>query len=344
MHILGLDIGGANLKAADSDGQAASRSFPIWQAPEQLANELALLIHDFPQGNPFDAIAVTMTAELADCFATKAEGVDHILRAVETIAESTPVFVWQTGAEFVTPNVAREFPLLVAAANWHALAIFIGRLIPTGTALLIDIGSTTTDIIPLLDGFPVPRGLTDVERLQSGELVYTGVRRTPIAAVTSDVPFHEGRCPLAAELFATTLDVHLLLGNLDEDSTNCETANGKPATRLHAANRLAHMICCDTTECTEDDLATISRFLAETQIETITSAAMNVLNSLDADCSAVLVSGIGSFLANRVVQNISTLQTASITQLDVDLGPAISEAACAYAVAQLGSERLIGLV
>ncbi|MEO1993669.1 MAG: hydantoinase/oxoprolinase family protein, partial [Planctomycetaceae bacterium] len=202
MHVLGLDIGGANLKAADSDGQAASRRFAIWQAPEQLAAELSLLIQGLQKRAPFDAIAVTMTAELADCFETKSHGVDHILHAVEKIAGPTPVFVWQTGAEFVTPDVAREFPLLVAAANWHALATFIGRLVPTGNSLLIDIGSTTTDIIPLSDGFPVPRGLTDVERLQSGELIYTGVRRTPIAAVTSAVPFRGSPCPLASELFA----------------------------------------------------------------------------------------------------------------------------------------------
>ena len=103
-----------------------------------------------------DLFAVTMTAELSDCFRTKAEGVDFILRAVEDVAGTTPVFVWQTGAEFVTPAVAREIPLLVAASNWHALATWVGRLVPESGALLIDIGSTTTDIIPLLDGVPVP--------------------------------------------------------------------------------------------------------------------------------------------------------------------------------------------
>jgi len=67
-----------------------------------------------------------------------------------------------------------------AAANWLALATYAGRLAPRGPAVLLDVGSTTTDVIPLQDGTPVPRGRTDPERLESKELVYTGVRRTPL--------------------------------------------------------------------------------------------------------------------------------------------------------------------
>ena len=66
--------------------------------------------------------AVTMTAEVADCFATKAEGVRRILDSVLAIAGERVVLVWQTAGEFVSADLATEFPRLVAAANWHALA------------------------------------------------------------------------------------------------------------------------------------------------------------------------------------------------------------------------------
>ena len=87
MPIIGLDIGGANLKAATSDGTAASRAFEIWKAPERLAEELQEVLSLLPAA---DALAVTMTAELADCFETKAQGVAQVLNAVGEVAGQRP--------------------------------------------------------------------------------------------------------------------------------------------------------------------------------------------------------------------------------------------------------------
>lgn len=275
MRVIGLDIGGANLKAADNDGNAVSRPFALWREPARLPTELALLLGTFDRP---DCLAVTVTAELCDCFATKSEGIDFILGHLETAADGTEIHVWQTGGEFVPPEIAREIPRLVAAANWHALATFCGRLVPDGPALLIDVGSTTTDVVPLRDGRPVPAGLTDRERLQSGELVYTGIRRTPLCALSEAVILDGKRIPLAAELFATTLDVYLLLGDLPEDEADCDTANGKPATKDAAADRLARMLCCDRTELRAAEIDSLARQFAERQRERIFAAIDRVLN------------------------------------------------------------------
>ncbi|MEX2559527.1 MAG: tetrahydromethanopterin-linked C1 transfer pathway, partial [Pirellulales bacterium] len=77
MSWLALDIGGANLKAADGLGFAVARPFPLWQRPQALAGEIARLLADAPAA---ERIAVTMTGELADCFSTKREGVAAIAR------------------------------------------------------------------------------------------------------------------------------------------------------------------------------------------------------------------------------------------------------------------------
>ena len=180
MSILGLDIGGANIKAADEAGRARSRSFAMWKHPERLGDELASILREFPQT---ERVAVTMTAELADCFATKSEGVRFILDAVDAISPPSSVHVWTTAGRFETVREAVSRPMEVAAANWHALATWVGQcflgahrssLITHHSSLLIDIGTTTTDIIPLDAGRPVSRGLTDVGRLQTGELSYSG--------------------------------------------------------------------------------------------------------------------------------------------------------------------------
>jgi probable H4MPT-linked C1 transfer pathway protein len=338
MYAIGLDIGGANLKAADVAGSCLTRPFAFWEAPQRLAGELKTLLSAFSKP---DVLAVTMTAELTDCFSTKAEGVDSILGAVEKVANGTPVYVWQTGSEFVVPSVAREIPLLVAAANWHAQATWLGRMVPDSTALLIDVGSTTTDIIPLFNGVPVPRGLTDCERLQSGELVYTGVRRTGLCAVAGSVPFRGTQCPLAAEHFATTLDVFLLLGLVGEDAADCRTANGKPATVVEGHRRLARMLCCDESEFNRDDAIVMAQFLADAQRQQIISAVDRVIAQAEDEFRAVLVSGSGEFLAERIADEHVRLRSAEVTALSNLFDAQSAEAACAVAVATLASERLV---
>lgn len=337
MQVIGLDIGGANLKAADVQQHAASRPFPVWREPERLAGQLRSLIDRFAMP---DLIAVTMTAELADCFSTKQEGVERILAAVEESARGVPVAVWQTGAEFVSPAEARELAIFVAAANWHALATWLGRLVPTGNSLLIDIGSTTTDIIPIDDGVPCPEGLTDCARLISGELVYTGVRRTPVCATVPSVPLRNSNCRIAAELFATMLDVHLILGNMSEDANDLDTANGRPATKADARDRLARAVCSDATELSIDEIGAIAAHIAAAQRASIVNAVNSVIDRFDAPCRQLILSGSGTFLAEQAASQIPRIAQLPAIRLQSIFTKDIAEAACAFAVANLAAERV----
>src|SRR5208337_88148 len=156
--VLGLDIGGANLKAAHSTGAARLVPYSLWKGPAGLSDALRGLLRDWPA---FEQIAVTMTGELCDCFDNKRQGVHAILAAVESVCEGTSVQVWRTDGQLVDIATARSTPLLTGAANWLALATFACRHAQAGTALLVDIGSTTTDIVPLSHGKPIPRGRTD---------------------------------------------------------------------------------------------------------------------------------------------------------------------------------------
>lgn len=330
MTTLGLDIGGANIKAATAGGWTKSVAFPLWKIPEQLGDALRSIIAN---AGTIDRLAMTMTGELADCFTTKTEGVARILDAVQAAAESRPVAVWSTAGTFVSVDDARTAPFAVAAANWHALATWVGQRFNCRSGLLVDIGTTTTDVIPLQNGVPCSLGRTDLARLQSHELVYTGVRRTPLAAVAYEVPFRGQNVSVSSELFATTLDIHLLHGDISEDATDTDTANGRPATRAHAVDRLVRMLCADRTEITEEEVAALARYWAECQASQIRAAVMTVLQRQPAACETVVVSGSGEFLARRIVSHVDTLRAARVVSLSTDLTPAIAEAACAYAVA-----------
>src|SRR6266852_9046349 len=138
--VLGLDIGGANLKAAHTDGSACLQPFDLWKTPDLLPNAIGHLVGDMPKS---DLLAVTMTGELCDCFETKRQGVNTILEAVERVAKDIPIQVWTTTGLFLNVEQAKAQYLTTAAANWLALATFAVRYVPSGMGLLIDLGSTT---------------------------------------------------------------------------------------------------------------------------------------------------------------------------------------------------------
>src|SRR5438132_8026318 len=162
LSVLGVDVGGANLKAAHSSGTSALRAFALWKNPAGLALALLELFRAWPD---VELLAVTMTGELCDCFETKREGVRFILQAIASAARSVPVRVWLGDGTFAHLKDAHARPLAAAATNWLALATFAGRLIPAGPALLIAIGSTTTGPVPAQAARPGPAGATHPARL-----------------------------------------------------------------------------------------------------------------------------------------------------------------------------------
>jgi probable H4MPT-linked C1 transfer pathway protein len=315
--ILGLDIGGANLKAAHSAGRALSRPFALWKRPDDLAAELRRLVADLP---PADGVAVTMTGELCDCFPSSRAGVLHILDALAAALPDKPIHVWRTDGQFVALDAARADPRPCAAANWLALATFAGQFAPAGAALVVDIGSTTTDLVPLLDGVPVPAARTDPERLKAGELVYTGVRRTPACALMGTGG--------AAEFFATTLDIYLLLERIAEDAADTDTADGRPATRDGAHSRLARMLCGDSETITRSATQALAKRLALIQRQAIDRAVRRF------SFRGLIISGVGEFLARELFADFA----GPVVSLAERLGPERSAAACAVAVAGLLKE------
>jgi (4-(4-[2-(gamma-L-glutamylamino)ethyl]phenoxymethyl)furan-2-yl)methanamine synthase len=317
--VLGLDIGGANLKAALSSGPAISRPFALWKRPNDLAAELTHLIVDVspPATRGGLNVAVTMTGELCDCFPTSRAGVLHILDAVASAFPESSIHVWRADGRFASIDAARADPRPCAAANWLALATFAGRFAPKGSALLVDIGSTTTDLVPLFDGIPVPTARTDPERLKAGELVYTGVRRTPACALMG--------IGGAAEFFATTLDVYLLLDRIAEDAADTDTADGRPATRDGAHSRLARMFCGDAETIRRTATVALAKRLSLIQKQAIDRAARRF------QFRSLIVSGVGEFLAREVFADFA----GPIVSLAEQLGPERSAAAAAAAVAEL---------
>jgi probable H4MPT-linked C1 transfer pathway protein len=236
----------------------------------------------------------------------------------------------------VTPQVAITMPHLAAAANWHALARFAGRLAPQGAAMLIDVGSTTCDVIPLVDGIPVAVGTTDTQRLLSGELVYTGVERSPVCGVAQTIPYRGQACPVVQERFAAMQDAYVLLGNLPEDLGDTNTSDGRPLSKAASRVRLGRMIAADGEEFNHRDAVAAAQSLAQSQTAALATAIAKVRARLPSPLTAVVLSGHGEFLAESALATLpQPVPTVSLTK---QLGPTLSRSATAHALAALARE------
>jgi (4-(4-[2-(gamma-L-glutamylamino)ethyl]phenoxymethyl)furan-2-yl)methanamine synthase len=335
---LALDIGGANIKIAHNEGAARNVPFEVWKRPDELGHAIATAVATLPRS---DQVAVTMTAELCDCYPTKQVGVNAVLDAVIAALPDGLVSVWGVDGEFHSVAEARSRPQVVAAANWLALATLAARLLPRERCVLIDIGTTTTDLIPLDQGTVAAIGRSDTERLQRGELVYAGVRRTPVCALATELPLRGVPTGLAAELFASTLDIYLTLGEFDPNPGDLSTADGRPATVEAARDRLARMVGADRDGFSANDAIAFSWEADECLLNRLATAAHRACLRTIGCPTAAIVAGSGEFLARRLAKRVIDIG-GPIVSLREAWGALASSAGCAYALAILASERSHG--
>jgi probable H4MPT-linked C1 transfer pathway protein len=317
-----VDIGGANTKAARLQGatlRTASSPFEVWRDRDALA---AVLREVAAEVGEADAVAITMTAELSDAFRTKREGVAFVLAAAEEALGDRPLSVLTTTGELVSMGEARARPWDVAAANWMATALAVADAY--ADALLVDVGSTTADVVPIAAGRVAASGHNDLERLQAGELVYTGVLRTNLAAIAPRVPVRGGWCPVSSEYFAISADVHLVLGHLAQKAYDCPTPDGRAATVPFARERIARLVCADVDQLAADEIDAIAAFLHGEQLRQLEEAARRVERPLPPEAPVVAV-GSGAFLGREVAARLGRAVAAA--PWGEELGPAAALAA-----------------
>jgi hypothetical protein len=211
--------------------------------------------------------------------------------------------------------------------------VLVGRFVPE--ALLVDIGSTTTDVIPVTGGRVAALGRTDPERLLAGELVYTGALRTNVAAIVRRVPLRGAECPVASELFAVSGDVHVLLGSLGPEDYTCPTPDGRPPTPEFAAERLARVVCADGDMLGAEEIRAIGAAVAEAQVAEIAAALGRVARRL-ARPAPVVATGLGGFLAHRAAERVGMPVKDLADVLEVDVGTVAPAVAVAWLALDAG--------
>jgi len=302
-RLVGWDIGGAHVKAclveAGRVRDVAQWPCPLWQGVHELDGALAQARQRWPSAwDGATRHAATMTGEMVDLFPTRAEGVARLAaQLAERLGPSLQLYAGRDG--WVAPPQARAHWPSIASANWRASADLLATRVPD--ALLVDIGSTTTDFIPVRAGCVQAQGEGDAERLASGALVYQGVVRTPLCALAPRVPFGGQDVNVMNEFFATTADVYRLTGELDpaHDQQPAADRAGKdaPATR----QRLARMVGRDAADAAAAAWLALAQAWRAAQLDELQGQLARVVAASGLPAAAPLVcAGCGAFLARAL--------------------------------------------
>lgn len=339
-HKIGWDIGGAHLKAVLLDVEDVAQSVyqlacPLWKGLHELEQAMTEIWQSIQQ--PDALSAVTMTGELVDLFPNRQVGVCEIAKVVNRLLGGRVSF-YAGDAGWVSFDAIAAHAHAIASMNWLASAQYLSQF--TGKALLIDMGSTTTDIIPLDKSKMSALGRTDAQRMSNHALVYTGVVRTPLMALGPTISFRAHTYYLAAEYFATTADVYRLLNQLPEGADLADTADGKGKTPAETARRIARMVGYDMEDYPMSDWVDLANTFKKQQKTLMMQA---VKSHVDQDIMPIIAVGIGAFLCKEVAEDLG-LPMISITEYiqakDVHTQWQAIHCFPAYAVARLAQSCL----
>ncbi|MCL1962608.1 MAG: hypothetical protein FWG56_12760, partial [Desulfovibrionaceae bacterium] len=192
----------------------------------------------------------------------------------------------------------------IASANWLAAARHVASALPEG--VLVDIGSTTTDLIAFGNGRVLSASRSDAERLASGELVYHGVVRTPLCALTQQIEWRGLAHQVMNEFFATTADIYRLCNELEPAHDQQPAADNGPKSLAATRQRLARMIGLDARDASAEEWLRLARAWRAAQLDAMAAQLRRVLRRYALSPGAVLVSaGCGAFLAPELARAAS---------------------------------------
>ena len=332
---IGWDIGGAHLKLAvvDKSGminKAMQFPSPLWLGMKYLEQALDSAAQHIPSEGKVIHV-ITMTAELVDIFYDRRAGVLQLVsRFTQRFGNHVKVYAGRSG--LLDPSSVETHAEEISSANWYATANYAASQLADG--ILLDVGSTTTDIIPFKSGSCCQRGSTDQERLQYNELVYTGIIRTPVMAIVDRVPYKGEWQSLMAECFSTMADIYRLTGELNENDDMMVPPDGAAKTPDASRKRLARMLGTDAGERENlSDWRQVALFIAEKQLQQITQALFHVLsNKTMTDHTPLIGAGCGRFLVKKLAHRTGHPYKDFAELLDVGNAFQMAAASCAPAV------------
>jgi probable H4MPT-linked C1 transfer pathway protein len=196
-------------------------------------------------------------------------------------------------------------------------------------------GSTTCDVIPIKNG-QHRASVTDFERLKRGELIYSGILRTNIAALIKRLNLDGGCCRVSSELYAITADAHMILGTITERDYTCDTPDGRSRDIDSAYDRIARVVLCDIEELGKGRAYEIAAQVAMAQIDELSDVIF--AHSQHHNLKTIVAAGVGE----SIVKNAAERTGLKVKSLSDMYGAKIAGVFPAFAVANLLQRRASG--
>lgn len=291
---LGIDIGGAHVKTVGLCEQkkiifVSQDKVILWKNTELLEKYFLKLNKLFGKIR----CGITMTGELCDFFKSRKHGVDKIIKTSKSLKFKTYFFTNKK------ENFLRKSKFSsIASMNWLATGKFLEKKIKD--ALIIDFGSTTTDLIFIKNYKIRNKFFSDFDRINNNELVYTGLTRTPTPFLSNLIVIGKKKYNLASEFFSNTGDLYRIKKLLPPGVDLLDSADGKSKSFTNSLRRLARNLCLDYKKNNTKILEIVAEKLIEIQMNKIFKESKKLIKkNISSKNIPLIVCGIGKKIIQK---------------------------------------------
>ena len=156
--------------------------------------------------------------------------------------------------KYVNYDTAIKSTEKLFSTNWILTSKFLNY--KKNIDLIIDVGSTTTDII--FKDMNIENNINDHMRLTNKTLLYLGVVRTPLPMIADNIKYKGRDISLVNEVFATTGDIFNINNDIDFSDLDYLGSDNLQFTKENSFTRLARVIGLDYKDCQEKHLIDVA--------------------------------------------------------------------------------------
>ncbi len=330
--IFGVDIGGVNIKITqlttrDEHLGVKSISFPFAGKGSMIENLITTITSP-------DLVVITQTlCANRSLFASAREGTHYIIDITERLFGEKARY---PGLSYYLYNAqeAKKKYLDVAGRNWVATCYLASpylKLFENG--LVLDCGTNSTDIVPVINSKPVTLEDNDqgYTRLKTGELLWSGLYFTYMSSLSTSIILDGEEFQTKTSARALSLHVYVVLGLVSPEDIAKKYGSWRSDMKVvsveSSVKQMLNCISADNEVLSVTDAKKIAAFLAEKQREKTEDAIKKVLSATKKkygiNMKVAAIAGAGKdIILRKVLENLDVeihdIENAASKALDVE--------------------------
>jgi len=313
MNIYGIDIGGANIKLCNIsliekriDGIKCNtlQFYTIGQLLWTIVNNIS---------KPEYIVLSQTIAGSRKHYQSYKEGIKSIIALFNNIySERKTYFVVDDYKLLCTQDIDSNCiePKELTSTNWVGAAyLFVKYFRCISTGMIIDCGTTSTDIIPIIDGkIKTLSSRKDpiYYRFATGEFLWSGLLYTPISSICNKILFDGKMLPIKPNSSVTTSDIYLVLDMISKKDFSIPikendfvyTHGDHEPSYENSIYKLSNLIGLDLEILTEKDVLSIAQYIYEKHVAQIRLSICKVKKKIEdkfrMKLDTVVLAGMGN--------------------------------------------------